>query len=168
MSVRGHRRRAGKWIASCAVITTTDTRTEKTDESGRVARERLEKAGHRVVARDLVPNSETKIRAAIRRRLREGCDLVLVTGGTGAGPRDVSIQAAQSLFDREMPGFGEIFRFLSWEEVGSAAMLSRAALGLVNGSAVCVTPGSPKAVRLALDKLLIPELAHLLSQARGR
>ena len=168
MGVKDHKQRAGALCAACAVITTSDTRTEKTDESGRVARELLEKAGHRVVARDLVPNAEAKIRAAIRRRLREGCDLVLVTGGTGAGPRDVSIQAAQALFDRELPGFGEIFRFLSWEEVGSAAMLSRAALGLVKGRAVCVTPGSPKAVRLALEKLLIPELAHLLSQARGR
>ncbi|MBI2922735.1 MAG: molybdenum cofactor biosynthesis protein MoaB [Planctomycetes bacterium] len=168
MSAGGHKRRAEGIRASCAVITTSDTRTEKTDESGRVARELLEKAGHQVAARDLVPNREGTIRAAIRRRLREGCDFVLVTGGTGAGPRDVSIQAAQALFDRELPGFGEIFRFLSWEEVGSAAMLSRAALGLVKGRAVCVTPGSPKAVRLALEKLLIPELAHLLSQARGR
>lgn len=165
MGVREHKVQAGRWRAECAVITTSDSRTERTDESGRVATELLTRAGHRVASRDLIPNSLAKIRAAIRRRLRT-CDLVLVTGGTGAGPRDVSIQAATPLFDRELPGFGELFRMLSWDQVGSAAMLSRASLGLVKGRAVCVTPGSPKAVRLALEKLLIPELAHLLAQAR--
>lgn len=166
MGVREHRAKAGGICARCAVITTSDTRTERTDESGRVASDLLLRAGHRVTSRDLIPNSLAKIRAAIRHRLKTA-DLVLVTGGTGAGPKDVSIQAASSLFDRELPGFGELFRMLSWEEVGSAAMLSRASLGLVKGRAVCVTPGSPKAVRLALEKLLIPELAHLLAQARG-
>lgn len=166
MGVREHREKSGGIRASCAVITTSDTRTERTDESGRVAERLLTGAGHRVTSRDLIPNNEARIRAAIRRRLRTA-DLVLVSGGTGAGPKDVSIQAATSLFDRELPGFGELFRMLSWEEVGSASMLSRAALGLVKGRAVCVTPGSPKAVRLALEKLLIPELAHLLAQARG-
>ena len=166
MGVRDHKKKAGDLCAICAVITTSDTRTERTDESGRVATELLERAGHRVTSRDLIPNNLAKIRAAIRRRLRSA-DLVLVTGGTGAGPRDVSIQAAAPLFDRELPGFGELFRMLSYDEIGSAAMLSRAALGLVKGRAICITPGSPKAVRLALEKLLIPELAHLLFQSRG-
>ncbi len=166
MGVGEHRKHAGDFRAACAVITTSDTRTDRTDESGRVAEKLLTDAGHRVMSRDLIPNNRTRIRAAIRLRLRTA-DLVLVTGGTGAGPRDVSIQAAASLFDRELPGFGELFRMLSYGEIGSAAMLSRAALGLVKGRAVCVTPGSPKAVRLALEKLLIPELAHLLAQARG-
>lgn len=167
MSVQSHRHSAGALRASCAVITTSDTRTERTDESGRVATSLLEAAGHRVTSRDLIPNNLAKIRAAIRRRLKSA-DLVLVTGGTGAGPKDVSIQAAASLFDRELPGFGELFRMLSYDEIGSAAMLSRASLGLVKGRAVCVTPGSPKAVRLALEKLLIPELAHLMAQANRR
>ena len=166
MGVREHKLDAGALCASCAVITTSDTRTERTDLSGQVASELLTKAGHRVLSRDLVPNEIAEIRTAIRRRLKTS-DLVLVTGGTGAGPRDVSIQAAHALFDRELPGFGELFRMLSWNEVGSAAMLSRATLGLVKGRAVCVTPGSPKAVKIALEKLLIPELAHLLAQARG-
>jgi len=167
MGVRDHKAKAGDLIAEFAVITTSDTRTEKTDESGRVATGLLEGAGHRCAGRELVPNDLLKIRASIRRWLKKGADLVLVTGGTGAGPRDLSIEAAQALFDREMPGFGELFRFLSHKEIGSAAMLSRASLGLVKGRVVCVTPGSPKAVRLALKELLVPELAHLVSQARG-
>jgi molybdenum cofactor biosynthesis protein B len=166
MGVGEHRKGARGVRAACAVITTSDSRTARTDESGRVAAALLERAGHRVDSRDLVPNSLPKIRAVIRRRLKSA-DLVLVTGGTGAGPRDVSIPAAAALFERELPGFGELFRMLSFREIGSAAMLSRATLGLAKGRAVCVTPGSPAAVKLALRKLLLPELTHLLAQARG-
>jgi molybdenum cofactor biosynthesis protein B len=151
--------------ATFAVLTTSDTRTPRTDESGRVARRALEKHGHTFAGAALVPNVEARIRAAIRLLLKTA-DLVVVTGGTGAGPRDVSIAAAERLFDRHLPGFGELFRALSWKEIGSAAMLSRATLGLVKGRAVCVTPGSPSAVKLALTKLIGPELSHLLHQAR--
>lgn len=168
MGHREHKSAAKGTSATFAVLTTSDRRTERTDESGRVAVTLLEKAGHRLAGRDLVPNDAARIRAAIRRFLKAGAGLVLVTGGTGAGPRDVSVQAARACTDREMEGFGELFRFLSYREIGSAAMLSRAYLGLRGGQAVCVTPGSPKAVALALKKLLVPELPHLLSQARGK
>lgn len=167
MGVRDHRKASAGGRATFAVITSSDSRTERTDESGRVATALLERAGHRSLGRLLVPNREEKLRAAIRGGWRRGADLVVVTGGTGAGPRDVSVQAARACADREMEGFGELFRLLSWREIGSAAMLSRAFLGLRSGRAVCVTPGSPKAVSLALRRLIVPELLHLLAQARG-
>jgi molybdenum cofactor biosynthesis protein B len=107
------------------------------------------------------------IRGAIRRMLAlPGVDVVVLTGGTGFSPRDVTIDAVRPLLDQEVDGFGELFRALSYQQVGAAAMLSRAAAGLAGDKAVFLLPGSPKAVSLAMEKLILPETAHLLSQAR--
>ncbi|PCN49796.1 molybdenum cofactor biosynthesis protein [Candidatus Geothermarchaeota archaeon ex4572_27] len=157
-----------------AVIVTSDALSERrargeevVDEAGDLAVKLIVEGGFKVVYRDLVPNDPARIRLSVDRAIDAGADIVLVTGGTGLGPRDVSIDALAPLFSRRIPGFGELFRSLSYAEVGSAAMLSRCDAGVYRGSAVFVTPGSPHAVRLALAKLILPEARHLVAEMRG-
>lgn len=167
MSVEEHRREAAGAIFGCALITVSDSRTEKTDRGGDVLRDLVERAGHRVASRQLVPDDPARIREAVEAALAQSAvDVVLVTGGTGFSPRDLTLEAIAPLFEREIPGFGELFRMLSFAEVGAAAMLSRATAGLVAGRAIFLLPGSPAALDLALTRLVLPELAHLLAQAR--
>jgi molybdenum cofactor biosynthesis protein B len=150
-----------------ALITVSDSRTPETDTSGRTMRERIEAAGHSVASATIVPDEIPAVRAALLAALGvDGVDVVAVSGGTGFSPRDVTIEAATPLFERPIEGFGELFRMLSFSDVGPAAMLSRAAAGLVQGRAIFLLPGSPKAVALALDRLILPEAGHLLGQAR--
>ena len=165
-SVDEHRRAAPAALGF-AILTVSDTRARADDVSGRAIREKVEAAGHRVEATALVADDVAAIRRAVREMLEHpGVDLVVTTGGTGFSPRDVTVEAVAPLFDRPVEGFGELFRMLSHRQVGAAAMLSRAAAGLVGRRAVFLLPGSPKAVALALDELILPEAAHLLSQAR--
>lgn len=145
-----------------AIIAVSDSRTEATDESGKLAAALLDEAGHLRQGQSLVRNDAATVQAEIRRWLQEGARLVVLTGGTGAGMRDLTVEAVRPLLDKEMEGFGELFRALSFQEVGATAMLSRALLGLNQGRAIVCLPGSPAAIRLALTKLLIPELSHLL------
>ncbi len=166
MSAEEHRAYAPSGLGF-ALITVSDSRTAETDTSGRTMRERALSAGHAVVRSAIVPDEIESIRAAIREALQtERVDVVAVSGGTGFSPRDVTIEAAAPLFERPVEGFGELFRMLSYSDVGAAAMLSRAAAGLVAGRAVFLLPGSPKAVTLAFDRLILPEVGHLLGQAR--
>ena len=134
------------------------------DTSGGVLEERLRDGGYQVQRRT-VPDERPLIVAALRELAAEA-DLVLTTGGTGFAPRDVTLDAVLPLFEKTVEGFGELFRMLSWQQVGAAAMLSRAAAGVVGERAVFLLPGSPKAVSLAMEKLILPEAGHLLSQAR--
>lgn len=144
------------------IVTVSDTRAARDDRSGDAIARRLTAAHHAVVARawvrDTVPGIRRAVRAALARRT---VDLVVVTGGTGIAPRDVTPEAVAPLLERELPGFGERFRALSAAQVGSAAWLSRATAGIARGRLVVVLPGSPRAVTLALDQLLIPELGHV-------
>ena len=120
-----------------------------------------------MVSQGLVPDEGVRIRRAVETALAQpAVDVVLVTGGTGLSPRDVTIEAVFPLFEREIPGFGELFRMLSFAEIGAAAMLSRATAGVVSGRVIFLLPGSPAALDLALSRLVLPELAHLLAQAR--
>ncbi len=145
----------------CAIVTVSDTRGRADDRSGAVLQQRLERAGHGVVSRDWVRDEVVAIRRCIRSALaRRGVDVVLITGGTGVAPRDVTPEAVEPLVSRWLPGFGELFRMLSYREVKSAAWLSRAAAGVARGRLLVILPGSPAAVRLAADRLLVPELAH--------
>ncbi len=167
MPTAEHRREAGERRFGFALITASDSRTHADDRSGAVARERLERAGHRVESSRLVPDEAARLAAAVETALAAlGVDVVLVTGGTGFAPRDVTVEAIEPLFERTIVGFGELFRRLSFDEIGAAAMLSRATAGLVGRKAVFLLPGSPAAVELALDRLILPEIAHLLAQAR--
>jgi molybdenum cofactor biosynthesis protein B len=146
-----------------ALVTVSDTRRGPADTSGALAERLLLGAGARVVARDWVRDEVAAIRAAARRALaRRDTDVLLLTGGTGAAPRDVTPEAVRPLLQRELPGFGERFRALSWTSVGPAAWLSRAGAGVARGRLLVYLPGSSGAVREALEQLIIPELVHVL------
>jgi molybdenum cofactor biosynthesis protein B len=148
------------------VVTVSDTRTPETDSGGALVAELLTGAGHEVVRREIVRDEPEAIAAAVRRGLAEpGVRALVLTGGTGVAPRDVTPDAVEPLLERVVPGFGELFRFLSWQEIGSAALLSRALAGIARGRVVFVLPGSRGAVRLALEKLVLPELGHLAAEA---
>jgi molybdopterin adenylyltransferase len=166
MSAEEHRRAAPSRLGFAA-ITVSDTRKAANDVGGATIRELASAAGHRVLSADLVPDEAPAIRRAVEQMLaRPGVDVVVLTGGTGFSPRDRTVEALTPLFERPIEGFGELFRMLSYEQVGAAAMLSRATAGLIDGRAVFVLPGSPAAVALAMEKLILPEAAHLLGQAR--
>jgi molybdenum cofactor biosynthesis protein B len=148
-------------ILNIAVIITSDTRTEKTDKTGNVINGILQHAGHKCVERKIVRNNLTLIRAEVKKALKTA-DIVITSGGTGCGRKDVTIDAVNGLITRKLEGFGEIFRLLSFGEIGSSAIMSRALLGITkDNKIICALPGSPNAVSMALNKLLLPELAHI-------
>lgn len=156
----------GAYAARCAVLTVSDTRRGADDTGGALARTLLERAGHRVIAREWTRDAVASIRRAARALLgRRGLDVLVVTGGTGVAPRDVTPEALEPLYDRPLPGFGEAFRHRSWDQVGAAAWLSRASAGLTRGRLIVLLPGSPRAVELAIRDVLLPELAHVLRLA---
>jgi molybdenum cofactor biosynthesis protein B len=166
MSAEQHRRLASA-VLGFAVLTVSDSRRPEDDTGGRTIREMAEAKGHRIEDSTLVRDEVPAIRAALRSLLaRPGVDVVVATGGTGFSPRDLTLEAVEPLFDLAIDGFGELFRMLSYNQVGAAAMLSRAAAGLIGDRAVFLLPGSPKAVALAMEALILPEAGHLLSQAR--
>jgi molybdenum cofactor biosynthesis protein B len=161
--VAQHRREAVASVA-CFVITCSDTRDATTDEGGALVRAKLAGAGHSVVGAEIVKDEVAAIHAAIEHAREHGARAIILTGGTGLSPRDVAIEAVTPLFDKAIDGFGELFRMLSFQQVGSAAMLSRAAAGVSRGAVLFALPGSPKAVELAMDRLILPELGHLVRQ----
>ena len=151
-----------------AVITVSDTRDLGTDRGGAFLVAGLEAAGHRVVRRDIVKDEADAIRGALRTAVADpAVDLGVTTGGTGISARDVTYDTLRDLLDSEIPGFGELFRWLSREEIGSATILSRAIGGLLERKVVLALPGSPKALALALEQIVLPEAGHLVGQARS-
>jgi molybdenum cofactor biosynthesis protein B len=160
---REHRSDAPTHV-SCFVLTCSDSRAHADDVSGRALREGLQAAGHSVVGQTVVRDEPEQIRAAVERGLEGGARAVLITGGTGITRRDQTVEAIRPLLEKEIPGFGELFRMLSFQEIGSAAWLSRALAGTVRGALIFVLPGSPNAVRLALDRLILPELGHAVRE----
>jgi molybdenum cofactor biosynthesis protein B len=148
------------------VVTVSDTRTLATDSGGALVAELLAGAGHPVVRREIVRDEAGAIAAAVGAGLADAAVRALVlTGGTGIAPRDVTPDAVEPLLERVIPGFGELFRALSFQEIGSAALMSRALAGIARGRVVFVLPGSRAAVRLALERLVLPELGHLAAEA---
>ena len=151
----------------CFVITVSDTRTEVTDASGRAIIDLLTAAGHQVTGRAIVQDEASLVRQTVERQLASSdVDVIISTGGTGIAARDTTFEAIDALLEKRLPGFGELFRMLSYEQIGSAAIMSRATAGLAAGHVVAALPGSEAAVRLAMEKLLLPELGHLMQQAR--
>ncbi|GIW07065.1 MAG: molybdenum cofactor biosynthesis protein B [Dehalococcoidia bacterium] len=146
----------------CGVITASDSRTPETDVSGRIIREKLAAAGHDVVQYAVERDEAARIAALVRRFVDSGCQVIIINGGTGIAKRDSTFEAVDSLLEKRLPGFGELFRMLSYQEIGPAAMLSRATAGVTGGALLFSLPGSPNAVTLALDKLILPELRHLV------
>ncbi len=157
---------AGKRIAArCAVITLSDTRTEATDKSGAKIQELLTSSHHTIAHYQIVPDDPKQFEPLLRALLsRDDVDAILTNGGTGISRRDQTIDVIERVLDHALPGFGELFRMLSWDQIGSGAMLSRAVGGIANGKIVLAMPGSTKAVELAMSKLILPELGHLLGE----
>ena len=166
-SAEKHRAKSPQ-IVRCFVLTVSDTRTLETDEGGALIVSLLESAGHIVINRQLVKDCAKAIESATRAAIyhRDEPEAIIVTGGSGIGPRDVTPESVCPRVIKEMPGFGEEFRRLSWAEIGAAAMLSRAFAGVIGRTLVFVLPGSPNAVRLAMEKLIVPELGHLVREVR--
>jgi molybdopterin adenylyltransferase len=150
---------------SCFVLTVSDTRTEANDTGGQAIRELLERAGHSVTGHTIVKDEASQVAATIRERLVEqATQVIITTGGTGISARDTTFEAVTALFEKRLDGFGELFRMISFHQIGSAAMMSRATAGTVGRKAIFVLPGSPAAVRLAMEKLILPELGHVVQQ----
>ena len=167
MSLEQHRAQSREAIRF-AVITISDTRDAASDRGGPLIVETLEAAGQRVTRRMLVKDEPHEIERAVRECVASPeVDLVLTTGGTGLAPRDVTVPTLERLFESTIPGFGELFRWLSFREIGSAAILTRACGGVIGRKVVIALPGSPKALGLALREIILPEAGHLVSQVRG-
>ena len=159
MSVEEHHRHGRKSL-KVGVLTASDSRSAETDESGHLIGDLLTGAGHRIEYYEVLPDDPERIRKAVLDHL-PALDAIIVNGGTGIAARDSTIEAVRALLDKELEGFGELFRYLSYQEIGSAALLSRALAGIAGGKIVASLPGSPDACRLAMEKLLIPELGHM-------
>ena len=167
MSVVEHKAEAPASIG-CMIITVSDTRSEETDKSGQLIKQYLQEAGHQTVLYWIVKDERAQIVEAINTgAASEQVDVILLNGGTGIAARDVTYEAVRELLEKELPGFGELFRYLSYaEEIGPAAMLSRAVAGTYRGKAVFSLPGSSGAVRLAMSRLILPELGHVVRELR--
>jgi molybdenum cofactor biosynthesis protein B len=164
VSVGEHRKTAVTNVR-CAVITVSDTRAHETDVSGRAIVELLEGAGHVVAKRQILRDEPMDVRDAVLANVG-GTDAIITTGGTGITSRDSTYEAVASIFEKHLDGFGELFRMLSYDEIGSAAMMTRAAAGVARGTAIFLLPGSEHAVRLGMTKLILPELGHVVRELR--
>jgi len=152
--------------ANFAVLTISDTRNEKTDESGRIAKELISNKGHQVLSYRIIRNDKSLIQTTVEEILQNPKINVVVTiGGTGISKRDLTVESMSELLDKKIEGFGELFRNLSYREIGEAAMISRATAGTINGKLVFCLPGSRNAVGLALNKLILPGLGHIIKEA---
>lgn len=151
----------------CAVITVSDTRTLETDSGGQTVINYLQQAGHAVAVREIIPDEPVRMRPLLQLLAgRDEVDAILLTGGTGISSRDQTFETVTELIQKPLPGYGELFRMLSYHDIGPAAMLSRAVGGVMDKTVVLTMPGSPAAVRLAMEKLIAPQLPHLVREAR--
>lgn len=165
MAYDQHIHSAQSQVARCAVLTLSDTRSEATDTSGRTIRDLLESHGHVVAHYAILKDDPAALDAKLLDLLGSpAIDAILTNGGTGISRRDQTIGVIEKHLDQPLPGFGELFRMLSWEQIGSGAMLSRATGGIARGQLIFAMPGSTKAVELAMTKLILPELKHLLGE----
>ncbi len=165
---REHKEKAPKSVSFSLYIVSTSRSSGKGKEdlTGRLAEELIRKSGHRLVRREIIPDEPDAIREALLKASNDS-DVVIFSGGTGLHPTDVTPDTVEPLLERTIPGFGELFRWLSYGQVGSAAMASRASAGVFKGSLIFLLPGSPDGVELALTELILPEAAHLVYLARG-
>jgi molybdenum cofactor biosynthesis protein B len=167
MSHQEHRQQAHGGVR-CAVITVSDTRTPDNDTSGQFMQQALKNAGHHVSTYTIVKDEPEEIRRLLQHFIQAAdTDAILLSGGTGLSPRDGTYEVVQVCLEKELTGFGELFRFLSYAEIGAAAMMSRATAGVARGTVIVSMPGSRAAVRLAMEKLILPELAHMTHIARA-
>ncbi len=151
---------------NCAVLTISDSRTEANDESGRFIIKALEDSGHRVTARGIIRNSADIIGNRLAELLADDAvDVIITSGGTGASHRDVTVETVNPILEKKLDGFGELFRYLTYQEIGTPSIMSRALGGIARGKVILCLPGSTAAARLALEKIILPELGHLVHEA---
>ncbi len=165
MTVHEHRDTSPRAV-SFGIITVSDSRGRESDSSGDLIDELVRGGGHSTVSRSLVKDDPEEILAALRKAIEGGADAIVLTGGTGITSRDVTYETIHPLLDKEMSGFGELFRHLSYPQIGSASIMSRAFAGITGGRAVFCLPGSPEAVRLALEQIILPEIGHIAREMR--
>lgn len=163
MSVQLHRQTAPHTVA-CYILTISDTRTPETDKSGDTIQQLLLDEDHTVIGRAIVTDDAAAVTTAVKAQLAGDARAIITTGGTGLAPRDNTYEAINALFDKRIDGFGELFRMLSYEVIGSASILSRACAGVANGKVIFMLPGSTPAVKLAMARIILPELAHIVGE----
>ncbi|MGH7824684.1 MAG: MogA/MoaB family molybdenum cofactor biosynthesis protein [Candidatus Binatia bacterium] len=167
MSVEEHKAR-GKRSIRCFIVTVSDTRDETTDSSGQLIKSQLSKEGHELGGYQIVKDEPAEIERLLRSTITNSdVEAIIVNGGTGISPRDGTYEVIVKLLDKRLDGFGEIFRYLSYLDIGSAAIMSRAVAGSAQGKVLISLPGSKGAVGLAMEKLILPELRHMVSQLQG-
>jgi molybdenum cofactor biosynthesis protein B len=151
---------------SCAVLTISDSRTEQDDESGSFIKKRLSENGHRVMDYAVLKNDAGAIKKKLSGLLgQEGLQVIITSGGTGASHRDITVETVSPLLEKKLDGFGELFRSLSYQEIGTGSIMSRAVAGVAGGKVILCLPGSLGAVTLAMDKIILPEIGHLVREA---
>jgi molybdenum cofactor biosynthesis protein B len=165
MGYHQHKEASPKNI-TCAVITVSDSRTEETDESGKFLKERMAAAGHQITFYTLLKNDPDAIRKTMASLLTQtGLQVIITTGGTGASHRDVTIETITPMLEKKLDGFGELFRYLTYQEIGTTSVMSRAMSGIIQGKVIINLPGSLNAVTLATEKIILPEVGHMVREA---
>ena len=165
MSYNEHKEKSPNSV-TCSVLIISDSRTEENDESGRFLKDRLEKNGHRVLSYALLANDATAIKKQVETLLQQAeLQVIITSGGTGASHRDVSVETITPLLEKKLDGFGELFRFLTYQEIGTTSVMSRAMAGVANGKIIISLPGSLGAVTLAMEKIILPEVGHMVREA---
>lgn len=165
MSYHEHKERSPRSV-SCAVLTISDTRTEQDDESGGLIKQKLTQNGHRVMSYSILKDEADSIKQKISELLRqEELQVIITNGGTGVSHRDVTVETISPILEKKLDGFGELFRFLTYQEIGTGSIMSRALAGVAGGKVILCLPGSPGAVNLAMDKIILPEIGHLVREA---
>lgn len=163
-SHKEHKHHAPRSVG-CMIITCSDTRTPETDTSGQLIQRLLKENGHTVASYDLVKDEPTQITARISEGVaNDSVQAIIINGGTGISRRDSTFEAVDAMLEKRLDGFGEVFRFLTYQEIGASAIMSRATAGIIKGRVLFSTPGSENAVRLAMEKLILPELGHLVKE----
>jgi len=165
MGYQEHKHKAPKSV-SCAVLTISDTRTERDDESGQRLVRKLGESGHRVIRYCILKNEADSIKKKIYELLKEEeLQVIITSGGTGVSRRDITIETIYPILEKKLDGFGELFRSLTYQEIGTGSIMSRAIAGVARGKVIICLPGSPEATNLAMDKIILPEIGHLVREA---
>jgi len=165
MGYQEHKHRAPKSV-NCAVLTISSTRTEQTDDSGRLIRQKLSESGHQVTSYCILKDEADSIRKKIYELMEEEeLQAIITNGGTGVSHADITIEAIYPILEKELDGFGELFRSLTYRQIGSGSIMSRAIAGVVRGKVILCLPGSPEAANLAMDEIIVPEIGHLVGEA---
>ncbi len=165
MGYKEHKEKSPKSV-NCAIITISDTRTEQDDESGRIIRQKLGENGHRVISYCILKDEASPIERKIRELLREEeLQVIITNGGTGVSRRDITVETVLSLLEKKLDGFGELFRSLTYQEIGTGSIMSRAIAGVARGKVIICLPGSPEAINLAMERIILPEVGHLVREA---